>query len=90
MTTRAPLLRFAIAAAGKTASAAFVAMVGAVAKSSATMPRHHQRRSWRLVGMGRGAVDSARVLKPLIPKIGAYGIEIHDEIELEYALAAQP
>jgi hypothetical protein len=29
------------------------------------------------------------VLKPLIPKIGAYGIEIHDEIELEYALAAQ-
>jgi hypothetical protein len=30
------------------------------------------------------------VLKPLIPKIGAYGIGIHDEIELEYALAAQP
>jgi hypothetical protein len=29
------------------------------------------------------------VLKSLIPKIGAYGIEIHDEIELEYLLAAQ-
>jgi hypothetical protein len=29
------------------------------------------------------------VLKPVIPKIGAYGIEIHDEIELEYTLAAQ-
>ena len=52
--------------------------------------RFYQRRSWRLVRIGRGAVDSARVLKPVIPKIGAYGIEIHDEIELEYALAAQP
>jgi hypothetical protein len=30
------------------------------------------------------------VLKPLIPNIGAYGIEVHEEIELEYALAAQP
>ena len=49
----------------------------------------YQRRSWRLVRIGRGAVDSARVLKPLIPNIDAYGIEIHDEIELEYALAAQ-
>jgi hypothetical protein len=89
LTTRAPSLRFAIAAAGKSAAATFV--VGcAAAKSSAAMPRHLQRRSQRLVWIGRGAVDSARVLKPLIPKIGAYGIEIHDEIELEYALAAQP
>ena len=52
--------------------------------------RFYQRRSWRLVRIGRGAVDSGRVLKPLIPKLGAYGIDIHDEIELEYALAAQP
>ena len=37
--------------------------------------RFDQRRGWRLVRIGRGAVDSARVLKPLIPKIGAYGIE---------------
>jgi GNAT superfamily N-acetyltransferase len=52
--------------------------------------RFYQRRGWRLVRIGRGAVDSARALKPLIPKIGAYGIEIHDEIKLEHALAAQP
>jgi ribosomal protein S18 acetylase RimI-like enzyme len=52
--------------------------------------RFYQRRSWRLVRISRGAVDSARVLKPLILKISAYRIEIHDEIELEYALAAQP
>ena len=38
--------------------------------------RFDQRRGWRLVRIGRGAVDSARVLKPLIPKIGAYGIAI--------------
>ena len=48
--------------------------------------RFYQRRSWRLVQVNRDAVDFARVLKPLIPKVGAYGIEIHDEIELEYAL----
>jgi hypothetical protein len=49
--------------------------------------RFYQRRSWRLVQVNRDAVDFASVLKPLIPKIGAYAIEIHDEIELEYALA---
>jgi len=50
--------------------------------------RFDQRRSWRLVQVNRDAVDFARVLKPLIPKVGGYGMEIHDEIELEYVLAA--
>jgi ribosomal protein S18 acetylase RimI-like enzyme len=49
--------------------------------------RFYQRRSWRLVQVNRGAVDVARVLKPQIPTVGGYGIEIHDEIELEYLLA---
>ena len=58
--------------------------------SSSVMRESSRRGALSLVQIGRGAVDSARVLKPLIPNIGAYGIEIHDEIELEYAPAAQP
>ena len=48
--------------------------------------RFYQRRGWRLVQVHQGAVDAARALKPQIPKTGAYGIDIHDEIELEHAL----
>jgi ribosomal protein S18 acetylase RimI-like enzyme len=44
--------------------------------------RFYQRRGLRLVALHPGAVDAARVLKPSIPLVGDYGIEIHDEIEL--------
>jgi ribosomal protein S18 acetylase RimI-like enzyme len=50
--------------------------------------RFYQRRGWRLVQVHRGAVDAARALKPQIPTMGGYGVEIHDEIELEHALTA--
>jgi hypothetical protein len=33
-----------------------------------------------------GAVDRARLVKPSIPLVGAYGIEIHDELMLELRL----
>lgn len=49
--------------------------------------RFYQRRGFRLAALHRGAVDAARRLKPSIPAEGAYGIPLHDEIELEMTLA---
>jgi ribosomal protein S18 acetylase RimI-like enzyme len=49
--------------------------------------RFYQRRGLRLVAVHPGAVDEARALKPAIPLVGEHGIEIHDELELELALA---
>ncbi len=48
--------------------------------------RFYQRRGYRLKALHPGAVDAARHLKPAIPLVGAHGIEIHDEIELEKPL----
>lgn len=48
--------------------------------------RFYQRRGWRLSEVHVGTVDEARRRKP-IPLVGAYGIEIHDELELELDLA---
>lgn len=45
--------------------------------------RFYQRRGMRLVAVHRGAVDQARLLKPAIPDVGAFGIAVHDELELE-------
>ena len=46
--------------------------------------RFYQRRGFRVVMVHRGAVDRNRAgLKPEIPQVGAYGIPIRDEIELE-------
>jgi GNAT superfamily N-acetyltransferase len=46
--------------------------------------RFYQRRGFCLVAVHRGAVDRSRVrLKPEIPAVGAYGIPLRDEIELE-------
>lgn len=45
-----------------------------------------QRRGMRIVGVSPGAVDAARALKPSIPVIGGYGIELHDELTLELAV----
>ena len=48
--------------------------------------RFYQRRGFCLARVHRGAVDRSRAsLKPEIPAIGAYGIPLRDEIELERA-----
>jgi GNAT superfamily N-acetyltransferase len=46
----------------------------------------YQKRGMRLVAVNRGAVDRSRRLKPSIPLVGASGIPIRDEIELELPL----
>jgi GNAT superfamily N-acetyltransferase len=46
--------------------------------------RFYQRRGFYLVTVHRGAVDRSRAsLKPEIPPLGAYGIPLRDELELE-------
>ncbi|WP_433293452.1 N-acetyltransferase family protein [Actinoplanes sp. CA-030573] len=45
--------------------------------------RFYQRRGMRIEGVTRGGVDASRRLKPGIPLVGDYGIEMHDEITLE-------
>jgi ribosomal protein S18 acetylase RimI-like enzyme len=50
--------------------------------------RFYQRRGFRLAALDRGAVDDARQrLKPGIPLIGAYGLPLRDELELELLLS---
>jgi ribosomal protein S18 acetylase RimI-like enzyme len=47
----------------------------------------YQQLGYRLVALRPGAVDeSRRTLKPSIGEIGAHGIPIHDELELELEL----
>jgi GNAT superfamily N-acetyltransferase len=48
--------------------------------------RFYQRRGLRIVAVRPGEVDASRALKPEIPLVGAYGIELHDELELELLL----
>lgn len=48
--------------------------------------RFYQKRGWRLVAVHRNALDESRRLKPEIPLVGADGIPLHDEIELEMLL----
>jgi GNAT superfamily N-acetyltransferase len=45
--------------------------------------RFYQKRGFVLVAVHREAVTRARQMKPTIPLIGAFGIPIRDEIELE-------
>jgi GNAT superfamily N-acetyltransferase len=53
--------------------------------------RFYQRRGFRLAQIRPGAVDQARqTLKPQIPLIGADGIPLRDEIELELILPGSP
>jgi GNAT superfamily N-acetyltransferase len=50
--------------------------------------RFYQRRGFRLAVLRPGAVDEARrVLKPHIGEVGALGIPIRDELELELLMA---
>jgi len=48
--------------------------------------RFYQRRGMRLVRVTPGAVDESRKIKPSIPLIGDFDIEIHDELTLEMRL----
>ena len=48
--------------------------------------RFYQKRGFVLVAVYRNAVNRSRKLKPEIPEVGAYGIPLRDEIELEMAL----
>ena len=49
--------------------------------------RFYQRRGFRLVLIRPGAVDRSReMLKPEIPRSGAYDIPLRDELELEMTL----
>lgn len=49
--------------------------------------RFYQRRGFRIARIRVGAVDRAREeLKPALGRVGAYGIPIRDEIELELRL----
>ena len=48
--------------------------------------RFYQKRGWRLVAVRPGAMAGIRKLKPSIPALGAYGIPLSDEIELECGL----
>ncbi|RJP16215.1 MAG: GNAT family N-acetyltransferase [Candidatus Abyssobacteria bacterium SURF_5] len=45
--------------------------------------RFYQKRGFHLVAVYPNAIDRARKLKPEIPLIGADGIRIRDELELE-------
>jgi ribosomal protein S18 acetylase RimI-like enzyme len=44
--------------------------------------RFYQRRGFRLAELRPGAVDRSRQAKPGIPRVGDYGIPLHDEIDL--------
>ncbi len=44
--------------------------------------RFYQRRGWRLVAVHLGALDTARALKPSIPRLGVDDIPVRDELDL--------
>lgn len=45
--------------------------------------RFYQRRGYVISSVHVNAIDESRKLKPSIPLVGQYGIDIRDEIELE-------
>ena len=45
--------------------------------------RFYQRRGYVICKVHPNAIDDSRKIKPSIPLVGNYGIEIRDEIELE-------
>jgi ribosomal protein S18 acetylase RimI-like enzyme len=48
--------------------------------------RFYQRRGFALVAVHPGALAESRRLKPSIPEVGAHGIPLRDELELERRL----
>ena len=51
--------------------------------------RFYQRRGFVLVALRPGAVALGRELKSSIPAVGAFGIPVRDELELELPLSAE-
>lgn len=49
--------------------------------------RFYQKRGFQLCALHRDAIVASRKLKPSIPEIGAHGIPIRDELELEKRLS---
>jgi ribosomal protein S18 acetylase RimI-like enzyme len=48
--------------------------------------RFYQRRGFRFAALYPNAMEASRRLKPTIPELGAYGIPVRDELELEFPL----
>lgn len=48
--------------------------------------RFYQRRGFRIIDVRPDAVTASREMKPTIPLVGSYGIEMRDEIDLERRL----
>ena len=46
--------------------------------------RFYQRRGFRLISLRPGGVEESRRVKPQIPRTGAYGIPLRDELVLEW------
>lgn len=49
--------------------------------------RFYQRRGYRMAAIYYGGVSAARQMKPAIPLVGDYGIQLQDEVVLEKNLA---
>ena len=47
--------------------------------------RFYQRRGFVLVAVHVNAIERSRQLKPQIPRVGCFGIEMRDELEFERA-----
>jgi N-acetylglutamate synthase-like GNAT family acetyltransferase len=76
-----------LGAAAETARAAGVERLWlATTNDNLDALRFYQRRGMRIVGVTPGAVDESRSVKPTIPLVGDYGIELHDELTLELRL----
>ena len=74
------------AVAGAARAAGCVRMWLIATNDNAHALAFYQKHGMRLVAVNRGAVDRSRSLKPSIPLVGAGGIPIRDEIELELPL----
>ena len=52
--------------------------------------RFYQRRGFQLVEIRPGAMDEYRKRKPMIPKVGEFGIPLRDELRLVRSILPQP
>ena len=52
--------------------------------------RFYQRRGYRMAAIYYGGVSASRQVKPAIPLVGDYGIQLQDEIVLEKNLGTDP